>query len=122
MDLIEEIGVSQERAETGFGAEIDRAAVILDAWKIGRICLAEFSATQGDEAWILLFLQRLFRHFNDQTIQPAQNDELDGNLSNFCDEDLKGIDGQSTWRFGCLQSFSTGKQDLQISSFDLFAA
>ena len=68
MHFIEEIGVSQERAETGFGAKIDRPAAILDVRKIGRVRVAEFSATQGDEARIFLFFQRLFGHLNDQTI------------------------------------------------------
>jgi hypothetical protein len=45
MDFIEEIGVGQERAEAGFGAEVDRPASILNARKIGRVRIAEFSAT-----------------------------------------------------------------------------
>ena len=68
MNFIEEIGISQERVETSFGAEVDRPAAILEARKIGRVRVAEFSATQGDEARVLLFLQQLVRHLNDQTI------------------------------------------------------
>ena len=55
MDFIEEVGVSQEGAETGFGAEVDHPAAKLEARKIGRVRIAEFSATQGDEARIFLF-------------------------------------------------------------------
>ena len=54
MDFIEDIRVRPERTETGVGAEIDRPAAIYDARKIGGICVAEFSATEGDEARIFL--------------------------------------------------------------------
>jgi hypothetical protein len=54
MDLIEDIRISQERAEAGFRAEIDRPTAILDAWEIGRISVAEFSTTEGDKSRILL--------------------------------------------------------------------
>ena len=112
MRFIEKVGVGHERAETGFGAEVDRPAAILKARKIGRVRVAKFSATQGDEARILLFLQRLFRHLNDQTNPAAENDDWVGNSSNFCDENFKGIDGQATRGLGGLQSFGTRKQDL----------
>jgi len=88
MDFIEHVRVSQERAETGFCAEIDRPAAILDAGKIGRIRVAEFSPTQSDEAWIFLLFERLRFH----TLLL---------LLNLRNKNLKGTDGQSVWRFGC---------------------
>lgn len=71
MDFIENVWVSEERAEAGFGAEIDRPAAILDARKIGWICIAEFSAAQGDEARRLLLFWRRFRHLNNQAFDAA---------------------------------------------------
>lgn len=50
MDFIKGIGVSEERAETGFGAEIDRAAAILDAREVGRISVTKDPSAEGDEA------------------------------------------------------------------------
>lgn len=52
MGFVEDIRVSQERAKTGFCAEIDRPAAILDARKICWISIAELSSTEGDEAWV----------------------------------------------------------------------
>lgn len=49
MDFIEDIRVSQEGAEAGFRAEIDRAAAIFDTREIGRVRVAEFSSTEGNE-------------------------------------------------------------------------
>jgi len=62
MDFVKYIRVRQERAETRFGAEIDRPAAIFDAREIGRIRVAEFSATQGNEARVFLLLLGIFRH------------------------------------------------------------
>lgn len=54
MNLVEDIRVSQKRAEAGFRAEIDGPAAIFDAREIVRISIAEFSSTEGDEARIFL--------------------------------------------------------------------
>ena len=54
MDFVKHIGIRPERTETGVGAEIDRPAAIYDARIIGGIRVAEFSATEGDEARIFL--------------------------------------------------------------------
>lgn len=54
MDFVENVRISEERAETRFGAEIDRPATVLRAWKIGRIGIAEDPATEGDEARMFL--------------------------------------------------------------------
>ena len=62
MDFIEDVRVSEERAEAGFGAEIDRPAAIFKAREIGRIRVAKFSTTKGDEARRLLLFWRMFRH------------------------------------------------------------
>lgn len=62
MDFIEDIRVGQERAQAGFRAEIDRPTAILNAREIGRVRVAEFSTTQGDELPIFLLLRRVLRH------------------------------------------------------------
>ena len=54
MDFVEYVRVRQERTEAGFGAEQDHAPAVLGAWIVGRIGIAEYSTTQGDE--LLLFL------------------------------------------------------------------
>ena len=41
MDFVENVGVGEERAETGICAEIDGPATILDAWKVCRIGVAK---------------------------------------------------------------------------------
>src|SRR5215207_9340452 len=41
---------------------------------------------------------------------------------NFRDENLEGIDSQSTRRLGCLEPLGARKQDLQVMPFDLFRA
>ena len=41
MDFVKQVGVSQERAETGFGAEINRPSFIFDAREVGRIGITE---------------------------------------------------------------------------------
>ena len=56
MNFVEDIQVSEEGAEAGFRAEIDRFAAIFEAWEIRRIGIAEFPTAEGDKAWeILLF-------------------------------------------------------------------
>ncbi len=69
MDFIEDIGIGEECAKTSFGAEVDRPATILEAREIGRISVAEFSPTQGDEARVVLLFRRLFRHLKNHNIQ-----------------------------------------------------
>ena len=49
MDFIENIRVSKERAEAGFGAEQDRPATIFGVWKICRIRITEDTSAEGDE-------------------------------------------------------------------------
>jgi len=50
MDSVKNIRGCEERAETGFGAEIDRAAVVFDARKVRRIGIAKEAPAEGDEA------------------------------------------------------------------------
>lgn len=71
MDFIEDIWVSQERAQTGFRAEVDRPAAIFDAWKIGWIRVAEFSSTEGDKRWVLPLFWGMFRHSKNHNIHAA---------------------------------------------------
>ena len=73
MDFIEDIGISEECAKTRFGAEVDRPATILDAREIGRISVAKFSPTQGDEARVILLFRRMFRHLKNHNIQAARH-------------------------------------------------
>lgn len=54
MDFVEDVRVSQERAKTGFCAKRNGPAAILDARKVFRISVAEFSSAEGDEAGMLL--------------------------------------------------------------------
>ena len=49
MNLIKDIWIRQERAETGFGTEIDRAAAILKPREVGGVGVAEDPSAQGDE-------------------------------------------------------------------------
>lgn len=56
MRFIEDIRVSQECTQTGFGAEIDCPAAIFDAREIGRIRVAEFSSAEGDETGVFLLI------------------------------------------------------------------
>ena len=60
MDLIEEIGIGEERAATRLGAQINGAAAMLDAGKIRRVCIVEFPPAQGDKTWEILLLHRRF--------------------------------------------------------------
>jgi hypothetical protein len=58
MDLIKDIRVGQERAETGVGAEIDGPAAIFDSREIGWIGIAEDPPTKSDEARMFLSMGR----------------------------------------------------------------
>ena len=62
MRFVKHIRIRQEGAETEVRAEIDRTAAIYDARKIGWIRVAEFSATQCNEAHVFLLLLGIFRH------------------------------------------------------------
>ena len=62
MDSIKDIWVGEERAETGFGAEIDRPAAIFDAREIGRIGITEDPSAEGDEAGMFFLLTRRLLH------------------------------------------------------------
>ena len=73
MDLVEDIRVGQECAEAGVRAEINGPAAILDAREIGRIRVAKFATTEGDEARILLLVRRIFRHLKNHNTQAVGN-------------------------------------------------
>lgn len=62
MDFVENIRVCQERAETGFGAEIDRPAAVLNAREIGWIGITEAPSTEGDETGVFLLVGRALNH------------------------------------------------------------
>ena len=77
MDFVKDIRVSQERAETGLGTEIDRSAAIFDAREISGIRVAEDPAAEGDKAWMLLLLWRNFRHSRNPSSElAAENNGL----------------------------------------------
>ena len=52
MDSVENNRVSEERAEAGLGAEIDRPAMILDAREICRIRIMKDPSAKRNEAWV----------------------------------------------------------------------
>lgn len=99
MDFIEDVRISKERAEAGFGAEIDCPASMFGAGIVSGIGIAEDPPTEGDETRMFLCFQRMFMHIKGGAgTRP---------LSAFCglsfrDEDLKRIDRQSARRFGGL--------------------
>ena len=62
MDFVENIRIVKERAETGFGAQIDRPATVFDSRKVGRIGVSEDAPAQGDEAWMFLLWERFEWH------------------------------------------------------------
>ncbi len=76
MDFIEDIRVSDKRAEAGFGAEVNRPTAILDARKIGRISVAEFSPAEADEVRVFLLFRKMFRHLKNHNIQVAGDSRL----------------------------------------------
>jgi hypothetical protein len=49
MGFVENIRVSQERAEAGIGAEQDHPPAVFDARVISRVCVAEDAPTEGGE-------------------------------------------------------------------------
>lgn len=59
MDLVKDIRVCEERAETGLRAEIDGPAMVFDARKIGGVGVLEDPPAERDEAWMLLLFQRI---------------------------------------------------------------
>jgi len=62
MDLVENIRIVKERAETGFGAQIDRPAAVFDSRKVCRVGVSEDAPAQGDEAWMFLLWERFEWH------------------------------------------------------------
>ena len=62
MDFVENIRVVEERAETGFGAEIDRPAAVFDSGEVRGIGISKDAPAQGDEAWMFLRLEGFERH------------------------------------------------------------
>lgn len=62
MDLVENVGVGEERTKTGICAEIDGPAAIFDAWKVCWIGVAEDAPAEGDEAWMFLLFEGFGRH------------------------------------------------------------
>ena len=56
MDFVENVGVGEERAETGICAEIDGPATIFDAREVCRIGVTEDAPAECDEAWMFLLL------------------------------------------------------------------
>ena len=80
MDFVEDIRVSEERAEAGVGAKVDRPAAIFDAREICRISIAEDAPAESDKAWIFLLFASISRH---TLVFPF----------NLCNENFKGIDG-----------------------------
>jgi hypothetical protein len=49
MDFIEEIGIGEERAETGFGAKVNGPAAMLNTGEIRGIGVAKSPPAQGDK-------------------------------------------------------------------------
>jgi hypothetical protein len=62
VSLVENIRVGEECRTAGLGAEVDRPAAIVDAWKICRVRISEFSPTERYEARKLILLERIRRH------------------------------------------------------------
>lgn len=55
MDFVENIRVSEERAEAGFCAEQDRPSAVFNAREVGRIRIAEDTSAEGDELFRAMF-------------------------------------------------------------------
>ena len=62
MDFVENLRFSEEGAETGFGAKIDRPATIPDPREVCRIGVAEDAPAEGNEAGIFLLFERFEPH------------------------------------------------------------
>jgi hypothetical protein len=63
MNFIEQVGVGQERAETGVRTEKDCPPSIGGARVILWIGIAKDSPTEGDKLFVFLSFGRLFGHF-----------------------------------------------------------
>jgi len=61
MDFIKDIRVREERAETGFGAKIDRLTPIFGARKISWVGIAKDPTAEGDKTFV--FLRGMFGHY-----------------------------------------------------------
>jgi hypothetical protein len=53
MDSIEDIRISEESAQAGFGTEIDRPAAIFRPGIIGRVGIAKNASAEGHEAMVI---------------------------------------------------------------------
>ncbi len=62
MYFIEDIRVGEKCTETGFRAEQNRPPSMGSARVILRVRVAEDTATQGNEVFVLFMLERKFRH------------------------------------------------------------
>ncbi len=62
MDFVEQVRVSQERAEAQLRAEIDRPPAMLDTRKIRGIRVAEYPSAKRYELPRFLLFERCFRH------------------------------------------------------------
>jgi hypothetical protein len=60
MDFIEEIGIGEERAETGSGAKVNGPAAIVSTGEIRGIGVVKFPPTQGDKTRENFWFQRQF--------------------------------------------------------------
>jgi len=115
MDFVENIRVGEEGAETGIGAEIERAAAVLGSREVCWIGFAEDTPAESDEPGMLLLFQWMYLHGWVGT--GVRRLRLD--LRN---ENLKRIDRQILWWFGRLEAFGAGEQDLEIMTFDASGA
>lgn len=126
MDFVEDLRVGEECTESGFFAEIDPPATIFGAWIVSGIGIAEDSSAESDKALVFSWLQG-FRHPENHNAQASILATGNGRLSieyliyllNFCNEDFKRTNRQSNGRFCCPKAFSTGKQNIQVATFDL---
>jgi hypothetical protein len=69
MDFVEEVWVSKERAEAGFGTKIDRPAAILGTREISGIGIAKDPSAKGDEAFVSICMCRMLGHFKNRLFQ-----------------------------------------------------
>src|SRR5215208_1597751 len=120
MNFVEDIGVGEERAETGYGAEQNRPPAVLGAGIILRIGITEDPPAEGDKWFVFLGLVLSFRNL--LTNQPlgtaAGAQEILFCRLNFCDEHFEGTDRQSARWFRGQLPLSTGKQDAQVLALE----
>ena len=66
MDFVENIWVSKERTEAGFGAKHDRSSPVLNTWVVSRIRILEDTPTQSDELTMtgFLFMKHIIQTIN----------------------------------------------------------